>query len=155
MLACLFFLAGCGSYQVEESEETETSGPYGVDVTLSNAQLFTSLYPLHLYFFDSQGAVSWEEEVLSQPEWPALSMPKGEYVFSVISGLSSGDYLPPMALNSKQFLTFSEGNYAKTPLVIGKNVVKLQNDVKVSVSLSYAVAALYLFLGEFLMRQFR
>ena len=45
MLACLFFLAGCGSYQVEESEETETSGPYGVDVTLSNAQLFTSLYP--------------------------------------------------------------------------------------------------------------
>ena len=61
MLACLFFLAGCGSYQVEESEETETSGPYGVDVTLSNAQLFTSLYPLHLYFFDSQGAVSWEE----------------------------------------------------------------------------------------------
>lgn len=74
-------------------------------------------------------------------------MPKGEYVFSVISGLSSGDYLPPMALNSKQFLTFSEGNYAKTPLVIGKNVVKLQNDVKVSVSLSYAVAALYLFFG--------
>ena len=147
MLACLFFWAGCGSYQVEESEETETSGPYGVDVTLSNAQLFTSLYPLHLYFFDSQGAVSWEEEVLSQPEWPALSMPKGEYVFSVISGLSSGDYLPPMALNSKQFLTFSEGNYAKTPLVIGKNVVKLQNDVKVSVSLSYAVAALYLFFG--------
>ena len=147
MLACLFFLAGCGSYQVEESEETETSGPYGVDVTLSNAQLFTSLYPLHLYFFDSQGAVSWEEEVLSQSEWPALSMPKGEYVFSVISGLSSGDYLPPMALNSKQFLAFSEGNYAKTPLVIGKNVVKLQNDVKVSVSLSYAVAALYLFFG--------
>ena len=44
--------------------------------------------------------------------------------------------MPPMALNSKQFLTFSEGNYAKTPLVIGKNVVKLQNDVKVSVSLS-------------------
>ena len=84
---------------------------------------------------------------MSQSEWPALSMPKGEYVFSVISGLSSGDYLPPMALNSKQFLTFSEGNYAKTPLVIGKNVVKLQNDVKVSVSLSYAVAALYLFFG--------
>ena len=62
MLACLFFLAGCGSYQVEESEETETSGPYGVDVTLSNAQLFTSLYPLHLCFFDSQGAVSWNSK---------------------------------------------------------------------------------------------
>ena len=147
MLVCLFFLAGCGSYQVEESEETNASGPYGIDVTLSNAQLFTSLYPLHLYFFDSQGTVSRDEEVLTQLEWPVLSMPKGEYVFSVISGLSSEDYLPPMALNSKQFLTFSKGNHAKTPLVIGRNVIKLQNDVKVSVSLSYAVAALYLFFG--------
>lgn len=50
MLACLFFLAGCGSYQVEESEETETSGPYGVDVTLSNAQLFTSCIP-YIFIF--------------------------------------------------------------------------------------------------------
>lgn len=74
-------------------------------------------------------------------------MPEGEYVFSVLSGLSSGDYLPPMSLNSKQFLTFSEGNHAKTPLAIGKNIIKLQKDIKVSVSLSYAVAALYLSFG--------
>lgn len=148
MLACMFFFMGCGSYQVEgEDEMADTSGPYGVDVTLSNAQLFTPLYPLYLYFFDSQGSVMWNEEVLAQSEWPVLSLPKGEYVFSVLSGLSSGDYLPPMALNSKQFLTFSEGNHARTPLVIGKNVIKLQNDVKVSVSLSYAVAALYLSFG--------
>lgn len=148
MLACMFFFVGCGSYQVEgEDEPTDTSGPYGIDVTLSNAQLFTPLYPLHLYFFDAQGAVTWNEEVLTQSEWPVLSMPEGEYVFSVLSGLSSGDYLPPMSLNSKQFLTFSEGNHAKTPLVIGKNVIKLQKDIKVSVSLSYAVAALYLSFG--------
>lgn len=114
MLACMFFFVGCGSYQVEgEDEPTDTSGPYGIDVTLSNAQLFTPLYPLHLYFFDAQGAVTWNEEVLTQSEWPVLSMPEGEYVFSVLSGLSSGDYLPPMSLNSKQFLTFSEGNHAK------------------------------------------
>lgn len=139
---------GCGSYQVEgEDEPTDTSGPYGIDVTLSNAQLFTPLYPLHLYFFDAQGAVTWNEEVLTQSEWPVLSMPEGEYVFSVLSGLSSGDYLPPMSLNSKQFLTFSEGNHAKTPLAIGKNIIKLQKDIKVSVSLSYAVAALYLSFG--------
>lgn len=148
MLACMFFFVGCGSYQVEgEDEPTDTSGPYGIDVTLSNAQLFTPLYPLHLYFFDTQGTVTWNEEVLTQSEWPVLSMPEGEYVFSVLSGLSSGDYLPPMSLNSKQFLTFSEGNHAKTPLVIGKNVIKLQKDIKVSVSLSYAVAALYLSFG--------
>ena len=148
MLACMFFFVGCGSYQVEgEDEPTDTSGPYGIDVTLSNAQLFTPLYPLHLYFFDAQGAVTWNEEVLTQSEWPVLSMQEGEYVFSVLSGLSSGDYLPPMSLNSKQFLTFSEGNHAKTPLAIGKNIIKLQNDVKVSVSLSYAVAALYLSFG--------
>lgn len=148
MLACMFFFVGCGSYQVEEEDEpTDTSGPYGIDVTLSNAQLFTPLYPLHLYFFDAQGAVTWNEEVLTQSEWPVLSMPEGEYVFSVLSGLSSGDYLPPMSLNSKQFLTFSEGNHAKTPLVIGKNIIKLQKDIKVSVSLSYAVAALYLSFG--------
>lgn len=139
---------GCGSYQVEgEDEPTDTSGPYGIDVTLSNAQLFTPLYPLHLYFFDTQGTVTWNEEVLTQSEWPVLSMPEGEYVFSVLSGLSSGDYLPPMSLNSKQFLTFSEGNHAKTPLAIGKNIIKLQKDIKVSVSLSYAVAALYLSFG--------
>jgi|GEM_PF-1235311 len=148
MLACMFFFVGCGSYQVEgEDEPTDTSGPYGIDVTLSNAQLFTPLYPLHLYFFDTQGTVTWNEEVLTQSEWPVLSMPEGEYVFSVLSGLSSGDYLPPMSLNSKQFLTFSEGNHAKTPLAIGKNVIKLQKDIKVSVSLSYAVAALYLSFG--------
>lgn len=148
MLVCMSLLMGCGSYQVEgENEMTDLSGPYGIDVTLSNAQLFTPLYPLHLYFFGSQGTVSWDEEVLDQSEWPALSLPEGEYVFSVLSGLSSEDYLPPMALNSRQFLTFSEGNYAKTPLVIGKNVIKLHNDVKVSVSLSYAVAALYLSFG--------
>lgn len=148
MLACMFFFVGCGSYQVEgEDEPTDTSGPYGIDVTLSNAQLFTPLYPLHLYFFDAQGTVAWNEEVLEQSEWPAISLPEGEYVFSVLSGLSSEDYLPPMVLNSKQFLTFSEGNHATTPLAIGKNIIKLQNDVKVSVSLSYAVAALYLSFG--------
>ena len=77
---------GCGSYQVEEEDEpTDTSGPYGIDVTLSNAQLFTPLYPLHLYFFDAQGAITWNEEVLTQSEWPVLSMPEGEYVFSVLS----------------------------------------------------------------------
>lgn len=38
MLACMFFFVGCGSYQVEgEDEPTDTSGPYGIDVTLSNA----------------------------------------------------------------------------------------------------------------------
>ena len=41
-------------------------------------------------------------------------------------------------------LTFAQGNYAHTPLVMGKNSVRLRNDVRVSVSLSYAVAALYL-----------
>ena len=98
MLACMFFFVGCGSYQVEgEDEPTDTSGPYGIDVTLSNAQLFTPLYPLHLYFFDAQGTVTWNEEVLTQSEWPVLSMSEGEYVFSVLSGLSSGDYLPPMS----------------------------------------------------------
>lgn len=148
MLACMSFFMGCGSYQVEgEGESADTSGTYGIDVTLSNAQLFTPLYPLHLYFFDTQGAVTWNEEVLTQSEWPAISLPEGEYVFSVLSGLSSGDYLPPMVLNSKQFLTFSEGNHATTPLAIGKYVIKLQNDVKASVSLSYAVAALYLSFG--------
>lgn len=148
MLACMSFFMGCGSYQVEgEGESAGTSDLYGIDVTLSNAQLFTPLYPLHLYFFDAQGAVTWNEEVLTQSEWPVLSMQEGEYVFSVLSGLSSGDYLPPMSLNSKQFLTFSEGNHAKTPLAIGKNVIKLQKDIKVSVSLSYAVAALYLSFG--------
>lgn len=148
MLACMSFFMGCGSYQVEgEGESAGTSDLYGIDVTLSNAQLFTPLYPLHLYFFDAQGTVAWNEEVLEQSEWPAISLPEGEYVFSVLSGLSSEDYLPPMVLNSKQFLTFSEGNHATTPLAIGKNIIKLQNDVKVSVSLSYAVAALYLSFG--------
>lgn len=76
MLACMFFFVGCGSYQVEgEDEPTDTSGPYGIDVTLSNAQLFTPLYPLHLYFFDTQGTVTWNEEVLTQSEWPVLSFP--------------------------------------------------------------------------------
>lgn len=148
MLVCMSFFMGCGSYQVEgEGESAGTSDLYGIDVTLSNAQLFTPLYPLHLYFFDAQGTVAWNEEVLEQSEWPAISLPEGEYVFSVLSGLSSEDYLPPMVLNSKQFLTFSEGNHATTPLAIGKNIIKLQNDVKVSVSLSYAVAALYLSFG--------
>lgn len=148
MLACMSFFMGCGSYQVEgEGESAGTSDLYGIDVTLSNAQLFTPLYPLHLYSFDAQGTVAWNEEVLEQSEWPAISLPEGEYVFSVLSGLSSEDYLPPMVLNSKQFLTFSEGNHATTPLAIGKNIIKLQNDVKVSVSLSYAVAALYLSFG--------
>lgn len=148
MLACMSFFMGCGSYQVEgEGESAGTSDLYGIDVTLSNAQLFTPLYPLHLYFFDAQGTVAWNEEVLEQSEWPAISLPEGEYVFSVLSGLSSEDYLPPMVLNSKQFLTFSEGNHATTPLAIGKNIIKLQKDIKVSVSLSYAVAALYLSFG--------
>lgn len=44
--ACWFLLAGCGSYQIEEEAETsEAVGPYEMDVTLSNPQLFTSLYP--------------------------------------------------------------------------------------------------------------
>lgn len=142
------FLWGCGTYQVDDDTETvESSGPYVMDVALSNATLFTSLYPLQLYLFDSKGATVWNEEVQAQTEWPVLSQPTGDYVLAAISGLSSEDYLPPMSLNAKQLLTFSQGNCADTPLVIGKNVVKLKNDVKISMNLSYAVAALYLSFG--------
>lgn len=146
--ACILFLWGCGTYQVDDdTEATESPGPYTMDVALSNATLFTSLYPLQLYLFDSKGAIVWNEEVQAQTEWPVLSQPTGEYVLTVISELSSEDYLPPMSLNAKQLLTFSQGNCADTPLVIGKNVVKLKNDVKISMNLSYAVAALYLSFG--------
>lgn len=146
--ACILFLWGCGTYQVDDDTETvESSGPYVMDVALSNASLFTSLYPLQLYLFDSKGATVWNEEVQAQTEWPVLSQPTGDYVLAAISGLSSEDYLPPMSLNAKQLLTFSQGNCADTPLVIGKNVVKLKNDVKISMNLSYAVAALYLSFG--------
>lgn len=144
----MLFLWGCGTYQVDDdTEATESPGPYTMDVALSNATLFTSLYPLQLYLFNSKGAIVWNEEVQAQTEWPFLSQPTGEYVLTVISGLSSEDYLPPMSLNAKQLLTFSQGNCADTPLVIGKNVVKLKNDVKISMNLSYAVAALYLSFG--------
>lgn len=146
--ACILFLWGCGTYQVDDDTETvESSGPYVMDVALSNASLFTSLYPLQLYLFDSKGATVWNEEVQAQTEWPVLSQPTGDYVLAAISGFSSEDYLPPMSLNAKQLLTFSQGNCADTPLVIGKNVVKLKNDVKISMNLSYAVAALYLSFG--------
>lgn len=141
-------LIGCGSYQIEgETEAVEDSGPYGIDVTLSNSQLFTSLYPLHLYLFDAKGEAVCHEEVQAQAEWPVLSQPGGDYVFSVVSGLSSEEFLPPMTLDSKQLLTFSRSNCATVPLVIGKNTLRLRNDVKVSISLSYAVAALYLSFG--------
>lgn len=146
--ACMLFLWGCGTYQVDDdTEATESPGPYTMDVALSNATLFTSLYPLQLYLFDSKGAIVWNEEVQAQTEWPVLSQPTGDYVLAAISGLSSEDYLPPMSLNAKQLLIFSQGNCADTPLVIGKNVVKLKNDVKISMNLSYAVAALYLSFG--------
>lgn len=142
---CVFLFSGCGTYPVEEESETvETVDSCEMDVTLSNASLFTSLYPLYLYLFNTVGESVWKEEVQEQTEWPVLSQSAGDYVFMVISGLSSADYLPPMSLNSKQMLTFSQGNYAHTPLVMGKNSVRLRNDVRVSVSLSYAVAALYL-----------
>lgn len=148
LCTCVLFLLGCGTYQVDDDTETvESSGPYVMDVTLSNAQLFTSLYPLQFYLFDSKGETVWNEEVQAQAEWPVLSQPAGDYVLAAISGLSSEDYLPPMTLNAKQLLTFSQGNCADTPLVIGKNVVKLKNDIKVSMNLSYAVAALYLSFG--------
>lgn len=117
----MLFLFGCGTYQVDDDTETvESSGPYVMDVTLSNAQLFTSLYPLQFYLFDSKGETVWNEEVQAQAEWPVLSQPAGDYVLAAISGLSSEDYLPPMTLNAKQLLTFSQGNCADTPLVIGK-----------------------------------
>ena len=142
---CVFLFSGCGPYPVEEEPETvETVDSCEMDVTLSNASLFTSLYPLHLYLFDTKGESVWKEEIQNQAEWPVLSQIAGDYVLTVISGLSSEDYLPPMSLNSRQMLTFAQGNYAHTPLVMGKNSVRLRNDVRVSVSLSYAVAALYL-----------
>ncbi len=142
---CVFLFSRCGTYPVEEeSEMVETVDSCEMDVTLSNASLFTSLYPLHLYLFDTKGESVWEEEIQNQAEWPVWTQPVGDYVLTAISGLSSEDYLPPMSLNSRQMLTFSQGNHAHTPLVMGKNSVRLRNDVRVSVSLSYAVAALYL-----------
>lgn len=41
LCTCVLFLFGCGTYQVDDDTETvESSGPYVMDVTLSNAQLF-------------------------------------------------------------------------------------------------------------------
>lgn len=95
---------------------------------------------------DKQGKLAREEHISFPEEWPEVQQESGEYTLSLFSGLSAA-YLPPMVLDAKQFFRFSQGNYADVPLLVGKNIVNLKSDMKVSVSMSYAVAAVYLSLG--------
>lgn len=146
-VCCSFFGAGCGAYHVEEEAGGENAGgPYEMGVEVSNAHLFTSLYPLEMYLLDKQGKLAREEHISFPEEWPEVQQESGEYTLSLFSGLSAA-YLPPMVLDAKQFFRFSQGNYADVPLLVGKNIVNLKSDMKVSVSMSYAVAAVYLSLG--------
>lgn len=152
LLSCLLLLGevGCGSYQADgdsENSEENSGGPYGIEVTLQNEHLFTSLYPLKLYLLDTKGTLVGEESVENQNGWSDWLQDSGEYTLVLFSGLSSEEYLPPMALNARQFFYLSHGNHAETPLVIGKSIVRLTDDIKVSMSLSYAVSAIYLSLG--------
>lgn len=146
-VCCSFFGAGCGAYHVEEEAGGENAGgPYEMGVEVSNAHLFTSLYPLEMYLLDKQGKLAREEHISFPEEWPEVQQESGEYTLSLFSGLSAA-YLPPMVLDAKQFFRFLQGNYADVPLLVGKNIVNLKSDMKVSVSMSYAVAAVYLSLG--------
>lgn len=148
-------VSGCGSYQLEEEpeneEETGEAPPEEAAITmaLDNPEAFPSLYPLRLYLFNSSDQCVYEDEIASETEMPVISQPKGTYVMSVFSGLSSGEYAFPMELHPRQLLTFSRNCCAAFPLVVGKSHIEMSGDIRVSLKLSYAVACVDFSFGYF------
>lgn len=141
--------SACGSYQLDEEGESSQSETCRINVTPANANEFISPYPLALYLFDSDNQCVYQQNAVSEADIPVLSQAKGDYVLSVFSGLSSGDYVHPMETHPRQPLTFAEGCCADVPLIVGKNHIRLEQDTEVSVSLSYAVAGVSFSFGAF------
>lgn len=141
------FFSACGGYQLEEGEAQ--SDNCRINVTLGNADVFPSLYPLTLYLFDSDNRCVGKHTVSSETEIPVFSQARGTYVLSMFSGLSSDDYICPMETNPLQTVTFAEGCCSDIPLVMGKSHIRLEQDTEVAVSFSYAVAGLYFSFGSF------
>lgn len=93
-VCCSFFGAGCGAYHVEEEAGGENAGgPYEMGVEVSNAHLFTSLYPLEMYLLDKQGKLAREEHISFPEEWPEVQQESGEYTLSLFPGFLLPTYL--------------------------------------------------------------
>ena len=138
----LCLLGGCGGYQPEDGSEGSQSGNCLVNLELGNAEIFPSVYPLDIYLFDSRNQCVYDRTVSSVSEIPVFDLSAGSYQLSVFSGLSSGEYVLPLEVHPRQYLTFAKDCCADVPLIAGRSRLLLEKDTGVSVTLSYAVAAL-------------
>lgn len=139
----LCLLGGCGGYQPEDGSEGSQSGNCLVNLELGNAEIFPSVYPLDIYLFDSRNQCVYDRTVSSVSEIPVFDLSAGSYQLSVFSGLSSGEYVLPLEVHPRQYLTFAKDCCADVPLIAGRSRLLLEKDTGVSVTLSYVVAALY------------
>ena len=139
----LCFSPACGSYEVEGENEGEVSGSFLMNVELDNAEDFTSLFPLDVYLFDAANRCVYNDVASSAADIPVFEQAAGTYRLAVISGLSSGEYVYPMGIHPRQYLTFTDGCCADVPLITGGSHVAMDGDTDVSVTLSYAVASIY------------
>lgn len=140
MASCFF---SCQQLADEEGEGTDDASV--LKVTTRSGGSAQIMYPVFLYAFSGAGECAGFQEIKSEDTPVELLLQAGTYRIVAVSGVSKG-YVLPQNPSLEDVITMEDGNSAQTPMMIGKadvEVDKSGKDASVNVSLTYAVASLF------------
>lgn len=133
----ILLFTSCEQIDIEdiENEILETS-----NVKLTTRAETGIIYPLTIMAFDkeTENMVSLIEQK-SASNSITLNLPKGEYRFVAVSGLSFPEDLDELALSN--VIEMSEG-FSESPLMMGSANINLKSDASVNISMYNVVTAL-------------
>lgn len=142
-LIAIFILSACGSYVLEETEEASSSKGYQMSLNVRSGGLdLEQYYPLSVFLFNEEGKLVEKKEITDTDETYSKTLEKGEYTLTAFSGLSEDSYSIPDNPTTTDYILFKSGSSQPVPLLSGLSRISLTENTQVTLSLSYAMAAL-------------
>lgn len=148
VLLPLVVACGISSCQklIDEEMEASEGDASTLKVTARSGSSAQIMYPAYLYAFTEEGEYATSQKIASEETAVELSLPAGNYRIVAVSGVSKG-YVLPEKPSLDNVIAMEKGNFAQTPMMIGKADVAVGKSGKgasVDVSLTYAVSSLFI-----------
>ena len=130
--------------QMPEDEIYMPDAEEPLDVQVRSAEGIDIIYPISLYAYANDGKLVASQQIADEGDNMSLLLSEGIYQIVAVSGLSSAYQLPENP-SLDDFIVMSGDEGAKTPLMIGRADVNVNqnSNARVELILTHVVAELY------------
>jgi hypothetical protein len=142
-VAMLTMPTGCQQIADEEGDTAVSSATSTVNVSTRASEGVSIEYPVYIYAFDSQGALTTMQTLYSADTPIALSLPVGSYKIVAVAGASDGYTLPTLP-RLTDAIAIADDGLASSALMMGKaeyEVTKTGKNAQLEIQLAYQVSS--------------